>query len=524
MSSPENGYFSSLAVLTPTTFMLTSTSSTSPLADNGAHHDASIAPPVIQIYSYERDPMYTPSQPLLIDYMDDSTPRPSLVAQLELPRFAPGTSLSSFNIRPDPAFPPRQPSNEPTLGGSKPFTQDPEQGLVVFDLHIREPVEDEGRQMRTTVSYELFVLRELLVDIAKEGEERLSSAKAQAGQDGWRRSDVEINVPWEEWGRDGARLMDISMEHRKWVCSCSGYRFMSLIPSDDTPEPTRRSPFDDWPARFCDLRMYDFSPYGVRKEQSKLERRRPRSKMARHSRSPMPFSASPGPGSSRRRASSSHRAPEMDQERPWESIQDIATSTAPAKLTKEDVQALVSRVQSRGRRGYMEPAPAELDDLTIAQFREQYDRLFWATTKNRVKSDRADRERGRGRAGGNRSESRSRSRSQSTHMSQADGGSPIAERRSRSARSTSPEAIFRATRNPINMSGTRQAGEAITDDETEFEVRLVLAPTVLEKRHVWKDDVVSGLPFREVWRRLDQMANGVMIDDERVIVVRVSDC
>ena len=142
----------------------------------------------------------------------------------------------------------------------------------------------------------------------------------------------------------------------------------------------------------------------------------------------------------------------------------------------------------------MEPAPAELDDLTIAQFREQYDRLFWATTKNRVKSDRADRERGRGRAGGNRSESRSRSRSQSTHM------------------------------NPINMSGTRQAGEAITDDETEFEVRLVLAPTVLEKRHVWKDDVVSGLPFREVWRRLDQMANSVMIDDDRVIVVRVSDC
>jgi hypothetical protein len=74
------------------------------------------------------------------------------------------------------------------------------------------------------------------------------------------------------------------------------------------------------------------------------------------------------------------------------------------------------------------------------------------------------------------------------------------------------------------MSGTRQAGEAITDDETEFEVRLVMAPTVLEKRRIWKEDVVSSLPFREVWRRLEQRANGVMIDDERVMVIRVSHC
>ena len=390
-----------------------------------------------------------------------------------------------------------------------------------MDLHTWEPIEDEGQQRRETVSYELFILRETLVDLAKDGEERLVQAKAEAGNEGWRRSDVELTIPWDEWGRFGARLMDMSMEERRWVCSCSGYRFMSLIPSDDSPEPVRMRDTDEIPARFCDLRMYDFSPYGVRKEQNKLERRRPRSRMPRQSRSPMPFSNSPGPGSSRRRASSTHRAPETDLDRPWESVQDIATSTAPVQLSKDDIQALVSRVQARGRRGYAEPGPSELDDLTIAQFREQYNRLFWATTKNRTRSDRADRERGRGRAGGNRSESRSRSRSQSTHMSQADGGSPIAERRSRSARSTSPEAIFRATRNPINMSGTVQAGEAVDDDETEFEIRLVLASTVLDKRKVWKDDVVSSLPFREVWRRLEQRANGVMVDDERVIVVRV---
>ena len=47
-------------------------------------------------------------------------------------------------------------------------------------------------------------------------------------------------------------------------------------------------------------------------------------------------------------------------------------------------------------------------------------------------------------------------------------------------------------------------------------------PTVLPKRRIWKDDVTSGLPFREVTRTKGVRANGVMIDDQRVITVAVS--
>lgn len=75
------------------------------------------------------------------------------------------------------------------------------------------------------------------------------------------------------------------------------------------------------------------------------------------------------------------------------------------------------------------------------------------------------------------------------------------------------------------MAGPGADDEMLDDDgeeEKEYEVRVVTAPTVLEARKVWKDDVVSGLPFREVWRRKEMRANGVMMDDQRVIVVCVS--
>jgi hypothetical protein len=52
--------------------------------------------------------------------------------------------------------------------------------------------------------------------------------------------------------------------------------------------------------------------------------------------------------------------------------------------------------------------------------------------------------------------------------------------------------------------------------------RIVDAPTILPKRRIWRDDVVTSLPFREVIRRMAIRANGVMIDDQRVIVVCVS--
>ena len=184
------------------------------------HHEprsvAAIFPPVIQIYSFAPDPRDTiiPVQPLDSDYMDDTTARPALVAQLELPRFAPGVIVGAFDVRPDPAFPP----NRDSAGTRKPFTQNPEKGVLVFELQVTEHALNTPPEALETRAYELVVLRETLVDMAREGEKRLATirkaAKDQVEYPYWR---VEENFAWAEWGEKKARMMDMSMTQRRWV-------------------------------------------------------------------------------------------------------------------------------------------------------------------------------------------------------------------------------------------------------------------------------------------------------------------
>jgi hypothetical protein len=202
--------------------MITSTSSVSPVMPE-PRSIASVFPPVIQIYSFEPDPKYNinPVQPLGFDYMDDTTARPVLVAQLDMPRFAPGVIVSSFDIRPDPAFAPRDPS-DPNLCPHKPFTQNPGKGLVVIDLHVIEPGDNPEEMIpdllgQESIGFELFILRETLVTLANEGEERLKTVRADNGADGnqpWR---VVVALAWSEWGEHSSRMMDLSMKRRQWV-------------------------------------------------------------------------------------------------------------------------------------------------------------------------------------------------------------------------------------------------------------------------------------------------------------------
>lgn len=215
MTLPENGWFSSFALLTPTTFMLTTTSNVSPVMPTEPRSIASVFPPVIQIYSFALDPAHSiiPVQPLDSDFMDDTTARPVLLAQLELPRFAPGVIIGSFDVRPDPAFPPNR-----TVGTQKPFTQNPSKGVLVFELQVSEPADPPDLQEGTDhKAYELFVLRETLVELAQKGEDRLAGIRTanDFGDSYWRV--VEETIPWIDWGRTGSRVMDISMLQRNWV-------------------------------------------------------------------------------------------------------------------------------------------------------------------------------------------------------------------------------------------------------------------------------------------------------------------
>jgi hypothetical protein len=222
MALPENGWFSSLSVLSPTSFMITSTANISPVLPTEARAVASVFPPVIQIYSFVPDPTrdITPQQPLDLEHVDDTTPRPVLVHQLHTPPAADGAIMGSFDVRPDPAFPPTPIGDAPMLGPRKPFTQDPGKGILVFDLQMGDPPpEGEGPDFPTTTNtYELFVLREYLVQLATEGQERLRRSRLPSMDvdrlDVW---EVTKNQMWSEWGQSNARFLTQTMANRLWV-------------------------------------------------------------------------------------------------------------------------------------------------------------------------------------------------------------------------------------------------------------------------------------------------------------------
>jgi hypothetical protein len=67
-----------------------------------------------------------------------------------------------------------------------------------------------------------------------------------------------------------------------------------------------------------------------------------------------------------------------------------------------------------------------------------------------------------------------------------------------------------------------KGAEPVGEEAEEVTVRIVDEATVMPMRRVWQEDVVSRLPYREVQRPCGERVNGVMVDDQRVILVAVS--
>jgi hypothetical protein len=164
--------------------------------------------------------------------MDDTTPRPILLARLGLPEFNHSVHIESFDVRPDPAFPNR-PNGDDDRGPPRPFTLDPYKGVLAFSFSLEywidtppainvEPRVEES-------SLELFVLRETLLDMIRDGEERLIKARETDGK-GAEFFRVERTYHWAEWGEANTRIkLAAQKEKRRWVCYCSGYRHVSLL-------------------------------------------------------------------------------------------------------------------------------------------------------------------------------------------------------------------------------------------------------------------------------------------------------
>ncbi|TYJ57026.1 hypothetical protein B9479_002305 [Cryptococcus floricola] len=374
----EKRWFSSFALLSPTTFMVTNTSLTIPYAGPPTPGiSARDRRPTIQVYSIATDPLHMviPSQPLQNEVMDDTTPRPVLLAVLEMPKLDSDAQVAGFDVRPDPPFPARPKDKAgqepaPTLTRHKPFTQDPSKGIMVLDFVLTERVvlgENAVDHRIETWPFELFLPRETLVKLGEEGEERLRDAWSAGGRDGLGVRGAQRDLEWEEWGEKGARLVDKIMPKRSWVCSCSGYRYISILPHDKSPffeydlddeapddDPPQRDPNIPYDPQPSHIMLLDFSPYNVQKELSQT----------------VPYPDS--------------------------------------------------------------------DDVEPPRRRQWAGETFVPPYKQ---------------------------------------------------------------------------GEG-------WKSRVVTEPTVLRKKNVWEGDVVSGLPYREVWREYGGLANGVMIDDQRVIVIK----
>lgn len=228
MTLPDNGWFSSLALLSPTSFMITSTANVSPVMPSEPISVASAFPPVIRIYSFTPDPErdISPVQPLDLEHNDDTTPRPVLVTQLHMPPVASGATMGQFEVRPDPAFPPIPRGDQPTLGPRKPFTQDPSKGVLVFDLTLGDPAPPGANPNQQTHAnhFELFVLREFIAELATQGEERLRRSRLKTGDedrlDIW---DVALTLSWGDWGETNSRFLTQSMSNRRWVSVPQGH-------------------------------------------------------------------------------------------------------------------------------------------------------------------------------------------------------------------------------------------------------------------------------------------------------------
>ncbi|CAK9779572.1 hypothetical protein CC85DRAFT_330332 [Cutaneotrichosporon oleaginosum] len=292
----------SMALLTPTTVALTMPAVIGPtlremfggvpgFMDN--QNPVFIHPPSIDIFSFAHDPSKpapTSTAPLERSESDSTSPRFVLVVRLLLPPMRAGSMVSQMHMRPDPAFPP-VPSQQATLG-VRPFTQDPRRGVIVIELAMDDDHLVMPMRMRSEC-YEMFILRETLIQMAEEGEERLhdiwhrnavkraerrnasspasssgsstpgdpdmirsrsrspprsrngspaSPASASGHADDRQRTysakprrkhhadSPTRTFEWDEWGEHSTRVMPPpQLMRRLWVCSCSGYRYASLV-------------------------------------------------------------------------------------------------------------------------------------------------------------------------------------------------------------------------------------------------------------------------------------------------------
>lgn len=118
-----------------------------------------------------------------------------------------------LDMRPDPPFPSGQGPN--ALGEAKPFTDHPEEGVLVFNMTVMTATAEEFTHV-VIVASKLGMLRMARERYAKERESGENVFLTQR-EDGGNRS--ALKVEWEMWGSIYTRVFEDNTLGVNWVCS-----------------------------------------------------------------------------------------------------------------------------------------------------------------------------------------------------------------------------------------------------------------------------------------------------------------
>ena len=179
--------------------------------------------------------------------------------------------LRSILARPDPPFP--STSVKTSLGKLKPFTEDPETGLMVLSLQFvltagAFPIAEE------TV---VFFLKEGLLNMSKAYEKTLEQ---EAQEREVEVTDDDRVIEWDQWkhltrvmeepeatprwvrGKSCRSTWSLMISYRLQVCFVHGYRYISRV---EIPTTDDEDDEDDLAPRPSHLQIFDFSPTSIRK-------------------------------------------------------------------------------------------------------------------------------------------------------------------------------------------------------------------------------------------------------------------
>ncbi|KAJ9105406.1 hypothetical protein QFC21_001777 [Naganishia friedmannii] len=189
---------------------------------------------------------------------DGTLPQAELLVRFSMQGYRVNTrsslNLQSILARPDPPFP--STTMHTPLGKLKPFTEDPETGLLVLSLQFTFQADHFPMSEETVV----FFLKEELLQLVNKYEAAFEE-REPSKEGGVQKGDRVVE--WAQW-KHLTRVMEEPESGSRWVCFVHGYRYVTRVEIPSTDDDDDDEDDIDLP-RPSHLQIFDFSPISIRK-------------------------------------------------------------------------------------------------------------------------------------------------------------------------------------------------------------------------------------------------------------------